>query len=106
MPADACRDPSPDRKRIRTDSDEPRKVFANHQTLYFDDGNVILKCDRTLFCVHRTLLSKHSEVLQGLFTPAGPEAKPQEFFRGCLFIALDDDADDIECLLNIIYDGL
>jgi len=51
-------------------------------------------------------LSKHSEVLQGIFTPAGPEAKPQEFFRGCLFIALDDDADDIECLLNIIYDGL
>jgi len=103
MPADVCRDPP---KRTCTDSDKLGKVFTDHPTLYFEDGNVILKCRWTLFCVHRTLLSKHSEVLQRIFTPAGPEAKPQEFFRGCLLIALDDEADDIECLLNTIYDGL
>lgn len=110
MPPDACDDPTPDRKRPRTYSnpDEHRKVFTNHPTLYFEDGNVILKCGWTLFCVHRSLLSKHSEVFRGLFTPAqaGAEVKPQEFFRGCLFIALDDNSNDMESLLDTIYDGL
>lgn len=107
MSADACNHPSPHRKRPRTDSnsDEQAKVFTNHPSLYFEDGNVVLKCGWTLFCVHRTLLSKHSEVFRRMFTPVA-EAKPQEFFRGCLLVALDDSADDMQNLLDIIYDGL
>lgn len=102
-------DAEPDRKRPRqhsvSDAKEHVKVFANHPTLYFEDGNVILRCGKTLFCVHRTLLTKHSEVFRGIFT-ARPEGKPQELFRGCLFIALEDAPDDMESLLNTIYDGL
>jgi hypothetical protein len=102
-----CDDPNENAngKRPRT-SDEHRKVFTNHSTLYFEDGNVILKCHWTLFCVHRTLLSKHSEVFRGLFSPADGDAKPQEFFRGCLIVALDDQPDDMETLLDVIYDGM
>jgi hypothetical protein len=45
-------------------------------------------------------------ILREFFLPTAPEVKPQEHFRGCLFIALDDDANDMESLLGIIYDGL
>lgn len=109
--ADEGTNPRPDRKRPRTDASsyadddtDTKKVFTNHPDLYFEDGNVILRCERTLFCVHRSLISKHSEIFRDLF---GSETKkPQEFFRGCLFIPLDDDVNDMETLLNTIYDGL
>jgi hypothetical protein len=102
----------PDRKRARThpdddtDNTEESKVFKDHETLYFEDGNVILKCGWTLFCVHRTLLSKHSETFRELFAPPDAGEKPQEFFRGCLLITVDDNPADMESLLNVIYDGL
>lgn len=103
------RDSEPDRKRLRkcspSNTGEYAKVFADHPTLYFEDGNVILRCGKTLFCVHRTLLAKHSEVFRGIFT-AQPDGRPQELFRGCLFITLEDAPDDMESLLNTIYDGL
>lgn len=90
------------RKRLR--QDEP-KAFVNHPTLYFDDGNVILSCGSMLFCVHRSLLSKHSPVFRERFQAPQKDIKPQ-ILQGHLHICLNDTAEDIEALLNVIYDGL
>jgi hypothetical protein len=94
-----------DRKRSRIELDTEASANAqltNHQTLYFEDGNVIirLKVGSTLFCVHRTLLSKHSTVFRDLF------AQNHETLRGYPSLTVDDDKDDMESLLNAIYDGL
>ncbi|KAJ6622813.1 hypothetical protein B0H10DRAFT_2012934 [Mycena sp. CBHHK59/15] len=77
--------------------------LANHPTLYFDDGSVILQCSSTLFCVHRGLLQKHSSVFSEIFKD---EDRDGDMFRGKMLIALEDDEEkDIALLLENIYDG-
>lgn len=103
---------SPDRKRPRAEYDldatdaanGPQTDFENHSTLYFDDGNIIIKCKRTLFRVHRSLLSRNSTVFQELFAQC--DARPQDVLRGCPVLSVDDDKDDMQDLLNCSYDAL
>ncbi|KII91784.1 hypothetical protein PLICRDRAFT_173585 [Plicaturopsis crispa FD-325 SS-3] len=90
-----------ERKRARTSSPDAKDMFRNHPTLYFEDGNVILKCSNTLFCVHRTLLAKHSRVFARKFAAA----ESRQSFRGCLFLELQDGKDEMASLINTIYDG-
>jgi BTB/POZ domain len=100
----------PDRKRPRIDDSEPSSVnvaptnLTNHPTLYFGDGNVILRCQNTYFRVHRTLLTRNSPVFREIFDERDRDG--YEPFRGCILLTLDDDADDMQQLLNKVYDGL
>jgi BTB/POZ domain len=89
-----------ERKRPRTEIDT--EALVNHPSLYFDDGNVILKCGKTLFRVHRSLLSKHSPVFAELLDTN----RNKKTLRGCMLLKVEDDQDDIEAILRIIYDGL
>ena len=89
------------RKRLR---EEPQ-TYVNHRTLYFDDGNVILSCGSTIFRVHRSLLSKHSSVFRERFQPPQEDVKPK-LLHGLPLIILDDTSEEMEALLNTIYDGL
>jgi hypothetical protein len=92
------------RKRPRTELDAEAAAIAqltNHPTLYFEDGNVIIRLKTaSAYCVHRTLLSKHSTVFRDLF------AQNTQTLRGYPSLTVDDNADDMESLLNTIYDGL
>ncbi|ETW84954.1 hypothetical protein HETIRDRAFT_473637 [Heterobasidion irregulare TC 32-1] len=90
-------DPPSDRKRPRTELDA--ELLINHPALYFDDGNVILQCGKTLFRVHRSILLKHSTLFQEMLAPA------RDTLRDCTSIKVVDDKDDMEALLNTIYDG-
>ncbi|KAI8996660.1 hypothetical protein BD414DRAFT_372804, partial [Trametes punicea] len=93
----------PARKRPRPAfeaEEQDEKPFVNHPTLYFDDGNVILRAGRMLFCVHRSLLAKHSVVFRELFE------RGHEQFRGMLHFTMEETAEEVEALLNVIYDGL
>ncbi|CCM04494.1 uncharacterized protein FIBRA_06674 [Fibroporia radiculosa] len=93
------------RKRQRViDEEEKVLAFINHPTLYFDDGNIILSCGSTLFRVHRSILSKHSSVFRTMLDPEVDVKR--EYMRGFVHVALDDTKDDIEALLNVIYNGL
>lgn len=91
------------RKRPRPETDdEDQKPFLNHPTLYFDDGNIILRTGGTLFCVHKSVISKHSTVFRDL-VQQGPN---HDRFRGLLQVTMEESREDLECLLNVIYDGL
>ncbi|ETW77388.1 hypothetical protein HETIRDRAFT_454697 [Heterobasidion irregulare TC 32-1] len=57
-----------DRERPRTELDA--ELLINHPALYFDDGDVILQCGKTLFRVHRSILLKHSTLFQEMLAPA------------------------------------
>lgn len=97
----------PDRKRARLEHDaniEPQMENSKHPTLYFRDGNIILRCRGTDFRVHNTLLSKNSTVFRDLFTTH--ELDTDEEHPGCIVVRLDDDVGDIEVLLHRVYDGL
>ena len=92
-----------DRKHPHTELDAEAMTDAQltkHPTLYFEDGNVIVKTGSTLFRVHRTILSKHSAVFRDLF------AQNTQTLRGFPSLIVDDGKDDMENLINTIYDGL
>ncbi len=91
------------RKRVKLeepDRDTDEKPFQDHPTLYIEDGNVILRTGGTLFCVHKSLLSKHSPVFRELFQ------RDAERFRGLAHYTMEETREDLEVLLNVIYDGL
>ena len=50
--------------------------------------------------VHRPLLSMHSPVFQDLVDGA------RDRHRGLLHVPMEDTADEVEALLNVVYDGL
>ncbi len=54
-----------------------KKPFQDHPTLYIElDGNDIPRMGGMLFCVHKSLFSKHSPVFRKLFQ------RDAERFRG------------------------
>lgn len=92
-----------DRKRPRTEIDaeeDIKRQLTRHPTLYFEDGNMLLQCHQTLFCVHRTLLAKHSIVLRDQITANTYS------LDGMACLAIDDDIEDMESLLKMLYDGM
>ncbi|OBZ76260.1 hypothetical protein A0H81_03022, partial [Grifola frondosa] len=89
----------PERKRARVD----RKYhLVEHPTLYMNDGDVIIRARNTLFCVHHSLISKHSPVLRELLD-AQEGIKPR--FRGCRYLVSGNAKEDMEAFLSVIYDG-
>ena len=72
-----------------------------HDSFYFEDGNVEIVCEDTIFRVHSTVVSFSSPELrkilsrQALFEAPTPE--------GCPRITISDSAEDFEMLLKMIY---
>lgn len=74
---------------------------TRHDKFWFHDGSIVINVDKTLFRVHQTLLSTHSDVFAGLFTI--PQPKDQDMEDGCCVVQLHDSLDDMVDLLNAIY---
>jgi len=74
------------------------KALARHETFYFEDGNVEIVCEGTVFRVHSTIISfscpKLGEILSIPYvrTPAGPPR-----------ISVADSAVDFAVLLKMIH---
>ena len=83
-----------------TDPSE-EQTTTRHDTFYFEDGNVEIVCEYTVFRVHSTIISFASPKLRGVLSPTAllgallPE--------GCPRIALADRASDFAVLLRVIY---
>ncbi|KDQ59922.1 hypothetical protein JAAARDRAFT_46492 [Jaapia argillacea MUCL 33604] len=101
-------DPPPG-KRPRTedpdsDSDagttEPQTELKKHETLWFDDGNVILVASRILaFKVYRGVLSRCSGVFRDLLS-VKLEGEPME---GCRVVHLPDNPSELGYLLSALF---
>lgn len=101
MPSTSDSEPDvPDRKRPRIDQGEhEEKVFVRHPYLYLEDGNIILSAGRTLFRVHRSILSKHSPVMGELFE------RKHDTLHGCVHIPLEHTSQELEAFIDVIYNG-
>lgn len=98
-------------------SHEPEK----HVSLYLDDGNIVLAARtevgdpavpaRTvLFRVHKSVLKRQSSVFSDMLTlPEGTdgEAHTNSTMEGGVpIVSMPDSAEDIEALLEVLYDPL
>ena len=96
-----------------TESRQPEvtATISRHEDLWISDGNVVLSAvsldgtRTTLFRVHRSLLSKHSEVFTSMFNiPQGRGAS--ELYEGIPLVRLPDASEDVESLFSILHDPL
>lgn len=79
-------------------------MATQHPDFWFRDGSIVLCVDKTLFRVHQTILGKHSEVFEDLFSLPQPTGEDEEMVEGCRVVMLHDSKEDFVDLLSAIYD--
>lgn len=96
---------TPDKKR-KIEHLEDSVPLECHETLWYEDGNVIVVAETTLFRVHQGILSSQSNVLKGLIVMAEPEeGTPQKPSDACPKITLSDSKEDVQRLIESLYDA-
>lgn len=73
--------------------------------VWLEDGNVILVAQGVSFRVHRSVLSRNSEVFQDMFAFPQPEGEHSECLEGCPVIQLSDRHTELSHFLSALYDG-
>ena len=74
----------------------------HHPSLWFKDGSIVIRAQETLFKVHQSLLALHSPIFASTFSI--PQPCDQEIIEGCPVVDIPDNADDVTCLLKVIYE--
>jgi hypothetical protein len=87
-----------------TDDNRAPACPRRHEQLWFDDGNIVLTTENVAFRVHRSLLSRHSQVFKDLFELSQPS--PDEQLDGVPVVKLHDSPHELASLLDVIYGGL
>jgi len=75
-----------------------------HDSLWFDDGSVVLSVEQTLFRVHHSVIRVQSEIFANLFRI--PQPNGETTIEGCAVICLPDKAADVADLLKAFYKPL
>ena len=73
-------------------------------TLWFSDGNIVLRAGTSLFKVYRGILCRESKLFQDIFTLPQPSTEPEETYEGCLMLKMHDSAQDLKLFLSTIFD--
>lgn len=85
-------------------------IRSKHSSLWLSDGNIVLAASpssdqqRTiLFRIHKSILSRHSQVFSDMFAlPAAP-ADNEDVLEGLPLIRMHDSGEDLEALLKYLY---
>ncbi|KAG8901095.1 hypothetical protein FRB99_005569 [Tulasnella sp. 403] len=79
------------------------KPFTPHPQHYYEDGNIVLVAERTMFKLYRGLLARHSEAFRNMFNDAtSVDDKSQEMIDGVPGVTLTDSAEDVAHLLDFL----
>ncbi|TDL27773.1 hypothetical protein BD410DRAFT_739026 [Rickenella mellea] len=84
-------------------------VKAHHLTLYHNDGDLVVSAPNgvggsTFYRIHRFMLSIHSYVFRDMFTLPPAADGSIETYDGVPIVHLPDSAEDMDGLLNVLYD--
>lgn len=87
---------------ISEDSELPVEVTCSE--IWFEDGNIVLRAEATLFKVYRGALAKNSAVFQSILSIPPPPSGTDETFEGCPVVHLSDSALDVANVLQALFD--
>lgn len=71
---------------------------------WFDDGNVVLIASNIGYRLHGGVLARHSPVFRDMLSFPQPDYS-DESIDGCPVVHLTEEAEDLERILYILYDG-
>ncbi|CAA7266032.1 unnamed protein product [Cyclocybe aegerita] len=94
------------RKRTLSQGDEssqnnPPAPIARSD-IWMDDGSIVLQAEFTQFRVHRTMLTRHSNIFKDMFSVSQPSSDLT--VEGCPVVHLSDSAQDMKYVLSALYD--
>jgi len=92
----------PPKKRPRRNSNEDQRTRSKY---WFEDGNVVLQAENTLFRVHQSILSRHSEIFKDTFAMPQDPSQENENVDNCPVIPLADSAEDLGNIISLLYDN-
>jgi hypothetical protein len=72
---------------------------------WFEDGNIVLQAENTLFRVHRSILSRHSQIFKDTFAMPQAPSQENESIEGCPVVPLSDTAEDLGNIISLLYDN-
>ncbi|TDL16673.1 hypothetical protein BD410DRAFT_888260 [Rickenella mellea] len=81
----------------------PFEDRKRHPKLWFDDGNIILTTNLSIFRVHRSILAMNSSVFADMLSIPQPDTACIAF-GGLPIVELSDDDEDFTHLLHFFYD--
>jgi len=99
----------------RQDADQHDVARRKVNSLWFNDGNVVLSADArvdsgrstvALFRVHKSQLSRHSKVFDDMFNLSDGMEESSELYEGAPLVHLTDPALDVALMLKSIYNPL
>lgn len=89
--------------------------YTHHADIWFHDGSLICRAERTLFKVHMSVLERHSTFFRDMFSMPQPQTSStdvisnqglQDDIEKLPIVDLHDTAEDVGNLLTAVYDGL
>ena len=86
-------------------SEESLESITPDPTIWFEDGNVVVIAQTTGFRVHKSLLSRQSDVFRDMFDMPSPPADEPQSAYDCSMARVHDTSYDMRELLKIIYCG-
>ena len=78
---------------------------CRHPDLWFEDGNIVLQAEDTVFKVFRSILSKHAQLFRDIFSlPRSTTETEQEQYEESVLIRVQEEAEHMAIFLRAIFD--
>lgn len=71
------------RKHIEEPTEADIAPTTRADRVWFDDGNVVVQAEQTLFKVHKSILALHSTVFKDMFSIPQPPPEGEIMVEGC-----------------------
>lgn len=75
-----------------------------HPTLWFEDGNILLRAEDVLFKVYKGFLCKQSSVFADMLSLPQPSTAAEDLCDGCPIVRMSDASAALEVLLSAMFD--
>lgn len=76
-----------------------------HTDLWFEDGNIVIQAEQTVYKLHRSILCRNSPLFADtLSLPQSAELEADESYDGHPILRLQETADDMSVFLQALLD--
>ena len=80
-------------------------ALNRHPDLWFDDGNVVLRVEDTIYKFLRSILSRESPLFADMFSlPQAADIDSSDTYHGCPLVRFSETAKDMSCFLAALSD--